>query len=79
MGLVDIAGDFGVFVDRRVVEARPAAVQPLGRVGDQDVGVELGIAGAGGAVDVGGGEEPLPGTNSWPPRPRRVQQAWRSR
>jgi len=50
-----------MFVDRRVVEARPAAVRPLGRVGDQDMGVELGVAGAGGAVDVGGGEEAVAG------------------
>jgi hypothetical protein len=40
-----------------VVEPGPAAVGSAGRVGDEDVGVELGIAGARGAVDVGGGEE----------------------
>ena len=44
-------------IDPRVVEAGPAAVGPLGRVGDQDVGVELGVAGPRGAVAVGGGEE----------------------
>ena len=51
VGLVDVAGGLGVVVDRRVVEPGPAAVRSLGRVGDQDVGVELGIAGARGAVD----------------------------
>ena len=45
-----------MIVDRRVVEAGPAAVWPLGRVGDEDVGVELGVAVARGAVHVGGGE-----------------------
>ena len=43
-------------VDRRVVEAGPAPVRPLGRVGDEDVGVELGVAVARGAVAEGGGE-----------------------
>ena len=55
--LVDVAGGLRVVVDRRVVEPGPAAVRPTGRVGDEDVGVELGVAGAGGAVEVGGGEE----------------------
>ena len=56
VGLVDVAGGGRVLVDRRVVEAGPAAVRPLGRVGDQDVGVELGVAVSRGAVAVGGGE-----------------------
>ena len=55
--LIDVAGGLGVVEDRRVVEAGPAPVGALGRVGDQDMGVELGIAGAGGAVLEGGGEE----------------------
>ena len=55
--LIDVAGGLGVVEDRRVVEAGPAPVRSLGRVGDQDVGVELGVAGPGGAVLEGGGEE----------------------
>ena len=55
--LVDVAGGLRVVVDRRVVEPGPAAVRPAGRVGDEDVGVELRVAGAGGAVEVGGGDE----------------------
>jgi hypothetical protein len=57
VGLVDVAGGLRVVVDRRGVEPGPAAVRPSGRVGDEDVGVELRVAGAGGAVQVGGGEE----------------------
>ena len=57
VGLVDVGGGGGVVVDRRVVEAGPAAVRSLRRVGDQDVGVELGVAVSRGAVAVGGGEE----------------------
>lgn len=67
--LVDVAGSFGVRrspVGRAETSGRPA----LGRVGDQDMGVELGVAGAGGAMDVGGGEEAVARTSSWPPRPR---------
>ncbi len=56
VGLVDVAGRFGVFVDRRVVEPGPAALGE-GGVGDQDVGVELRVAGAGGSVRVAGGQE----------------------
>lgn len=52
MGLVDVGGGLGVVVDRRVVEARPAAVRSLRRVSDQDVGVQLRIAVARGAVEV---------------------------
>src|SRR4051794_5091039 len=59
VGLVDVAGGLGVVVDRRVVEPGPAAVRPLGRVGDQDMGVELGISGARGAVEVAGGKEAI--------------------
>lgn len=77
--LVDVAGGFGVVVERRVVEPGPATVGSLGRVGDQDVGVELGIPGARGAVNVGGGEEAIAGDDSAPPCPRRVQQASRWR
>ena len=72
LGLVEVAGGLGVVVDRRVVEAGPAAVGSLGRVGDQDVGVELGVAVARGAVAEGGGEEPLP-LRTRRPAPRRVQ------
>jgi len=57
VGLVDVAGGLRVFVERRVVEAGPAAVGSDRRVGDQDMGVELEVAGARGAVPVGGGEE----------------------
>lgn len=56
VGLIEVAGGRGVVVDRRVVEPRPAAVRPLGRVGDQDVGMELRVAVSRGAVDIGGGE-----------------------
>jgi len=56
MGLVDVAGGFGVVVDRRVVEPGPAALGK-GGVGDEDMGVELRVAGARGTVDVAGGEE----------------------
>jgi hypothetical protein len=55
--LIDVAGGLGVFVDRGVVEAGPFAVWALGRVGDQDMGVELRIAVARGAVRVGDGDE----------------------
>jgi hypothetical protein len=57
VGLVDEPGRFGVFVDRRVVEAGPAAVRALGRVRDQQVSVDLHVAGAGGAVHVARAEE----------------------
>ena len=77
MGLVDVAGGLGVVIDRRVVEPGPAAVRPLGRVGDQDVGVELGIAVARGAVGVGGGEVAVAVDELVPPAPRRVQHASR--
>jgi hypothetical protein len=72
-GLVEVAGGLGVLVDRGVVEAGPAPVRALGRVGDQHVGVELGVAGAGGAVAVGGGEVARaldePGAAAAAPRP----------
>jgi len=61
VGLVDVAGGFGVFVDRGVVKARPAAVWTEGRVGDQDMGMELRVAGAGRAMGVGGGKEAVAG------------------
>ena len=44
VGLVDVGGGGGVVEDRRVVKPGPAAVGALGRVGYQDVGVELGVA-----------------------------------
>lgn len=56
VGLIDVAGGCGVVIDRRVVEAGPAAVRPLGAVGDEYMRVELGVAVSGGAVAVGGGE-----------------------
>ena len=59
VGLIDIAGGGRLVIDRRVVETGPATVRSLGRVGDQDVGVELRVAVARGAVAVGGGEEAL--------------------
>ena len=49
-----------MFVDRRVVEPRPAAVRTEGRVGDQDMGVELGVSCPRGAVRVGGAEQAVP-------------------
>jgi hypothetical protein len=52
MRLVDVAGGGRVLVDRRVVEPGPSPERPLGRVGDEDVGVELWVAGARGAVDI---------------------------
>jgi hypothetical protein len=57
VGLEDVAGGLGVVVDRRVVEAGPLAVRPLGRIGDQDVDVDLGASGAGGAMAETCGEE----------------------
>ena len=42
VGLVDVAGGLRVLVDRRVVEPRPAAVRPLGRVGDRGRGCGAG-------------------------------------
>jgi hypothetical protein len=56
VGLVDVGGGLGVVVDRRVVEAGPAPVRSLRRVGDQDVGVQLRIAVARGAVEVARGQ-----------------------
>lgn len=56
LGLIEVAGGLGVLVDRRVVEPGPLAVRPLGRVGYQDVGVQLGVAVSRGAVLEGGGE-----------------------
>jgi hypothetical protein len=56
VGLVDVGGGRGVVIDCRVVEPRPFSVGALSRVGYQDVGMELGIAVAGGAVAVGSGE-----------------------
>jgi hypothetical protein len=56
MGLVEVARGLGLVVDRGVVEPGPFAVRSLGRIGDQDVGVKLGIAVSRGAVQVGGGE-----------------------
>jgi hypothetical protein len=50
VSLKEVARRLGVVVDRRVVKAGPLAVRPLGRVGDQGVDVDLGIASAGGAV-----------------------------
>jgi hypothetical protein len=52
MGLVDVSGRLGVLVDAGVIEAGPAPVRSSGRVGDQDVGVELWIAVSRGAVEV---------------------------
>jgi hypothetical protein len=43
--LVEVAGGLRVVVDRGVMEPGPAAVRATGGVGDQDVGVELGVAG----------------------------------
>jgi hypothetical protein len=56
VGLVDVGGGGRVVIDRRVVEPGPAAVRSLGRVGDKDMGVELGVAVARGTMAVGGGE-----------------------
>ena len=79
LGLVEVAGGLRVAIDRRVVEAGPAAIRPLGRVGHQDVGVELGVPGARGAVAEGGGEEAVAVYELEPPAPRRVQHASRWR
>ena len=76
VGLEQVAGGLRVLVDRGVVEPGPAAIRPLGRVGDQDVGVELRIAGTGGAVLEGGGEEAVAadelGATVTAPRPARL-------
>ena len=58
MRLVYVAGGFRVVVDRRVVEPGPASLGE-GGVCDQDMGMQLHVAGAGGAVDVAGGKEPV--------------------
>src|SRR5665811_53364 len=57
LGLEDVARRLGVFVDRRVVEAGPLAVRPLGGVGDEGVDVNLGIAIPRRAMAVASGEE----------------------
>src|SRR5215213_3653604 len=56
VGLIDRARGFRMLVEGGVVKPRPAPLG-IGRVGDEDMGMEVGIAGAGGAVDVGGAKE----------------------
>ena len=65
--LVHEAGRAGVDVDQAGVGGRPGAVVSHGDVGDQDVGVELGVAGARGAVHEGGADEPLRPDAAKPP------------
>ena len=43
VGLIDVGGGGRMVIDRGVIEARPATFG-AGRVGDEDVGVELGVA-----------------------------------
>ena len=57
-GLVQVAGGLGVHVQLPAVESRPTAVRPAGEVCDENVGVQMGITGAAGAMPEGRGEEP---------------------
>ena len=57
-GLVDGRGRLGVGEQAGAVDAGPPAVGPGGGVGDQDVGVQLGVAGPAGVVDEGGRHHP---------------------
>ena len=58
--LVEEAGGAGVLVDERAVQRPEAAVDALGHVGHQQVGVEVGIAGPAGAVAERGHGQAVP-------------------
>ena len=58
LGLVEVATGLRLPVEVGAVQGRVAPVGALGEVGHQDVGVELGIAGARGAVGKGRGDHP---------------------
>ena len=48
--LVQVAGGLGVRVQLPAVEGGPTAVGPAGQVGDEDVGVQVRVAGSAGAM-----------------------------
>ena len=75
-GVVDGAGGPPGPVDRLGVERRPAAVGAAGQVGDQDVGVQLRVAGPAGAVPEPGGDEPAAGQPTGPEVARTRRGRW---
>ena len=65
--LVDVAGGLRVLIDRRVVEPGPAAVGPMGRVGDRTWVWSWGSPAREERWTKAAARKPLPWTNSRPP------------
>jgi hypothetical protein len=59
LGLVQVADRLRPVVERSGVEGGPSVVGPVDEVGDHHVGVEVGVAGARGAVSERSGDEPV--------------------
>src|SRR5581483_3447742 len=59
VGLVEVAAGLSVQEQPPAIQVSPAAVGPAGHVGDQDVGVQLRVAGAARAVAKRSGEKPV--------------------
>lgn len=74
-GFVEVADGLGPVVERSGVEGGPSVVGSVDEVGDDHVGVEVGVAGTGGAMSEHGGDEPVASTTSAPPWPRRPLDA----
>ena len=72
---VQVAGRLGVGEDVAEVERAPSAVRAPHGVGDEDVRVQVRIAGAARAMPEGGADQAVAGTSSTPLRPRRDQTA----
>ena len=76
MRLVEVAAGLGLPIQRAAVERAPLAVVATGQVRDQDMGVELRVAGPRGAVKELGGDEPVAdevlGAVDTAPRPARL-------
>lgn len=77
--LIEEASGAGVVVKQAVVGGRPDPVNPLGHIGNQHVGVELGIPRPRSPVGEPSRNESLGPQHVQPTGPRRTPRAWRSR
>ncbi len=77
VGFVEVSGGLGLEVEVPGVERTPPAIGAAGRVGDQDVGVEVRVTGPARAVPEPGGDEPAAAQGHdpvrAPPRPARLR------
>ena len=61
LGAVKGCRGLGVGEEAGRLQSRPSPLAPLHQVGDQHVGVQVGVPGPAGVVGVGGGQEPVHG------------------